>query len=564
MAVASDLILDRLRQARPCFWKNSAALSQPLLDDPLGHAVDEAEDRLKRSTRLLWALFPGLKDAEAPIKSPLVAAGTLGVALGATPALAERLWVKADHQLPIAGSVKARGGFHEVIAIAEKIALGEGLIVPGSDLAALDRVEARTLFSKHSIVVGSTGNLGMSIGLIASALGFRAVVHMSSGAKAWKKDRLRRHGAEVVEHRGDYAQAVLYGRQAAEADRFSNFVDDEQSIDLFTGYAAAARELVSQLRQNNIAVDADHPLFVYIPCGVGGAPGGIAYGLKRLLGPHVHCLFAEPVQSPCMLVQLASGSDDPVSVYDLGLTNRTEADGLAVGQASMGRVACDRLVLATNAYSHLLAGARQAGLSRRQIPLIVKGTITEPISASDWSAKGWKRRCGVNVVSDLFYSFAPTADGRILHVGGYYATLPANRKFVPEAEWRLKGEGADHLGAFFPKLANLKTAHTWGGPISLTPDWIPHVGRASDPRVVFAFGCWGHGMGLGMHNGVTLAELTLERKTDGTELWFVTRKKADWPPKPITTFITNQVVASGRKRARAIGATLTPEVTFSV
>jgi D-serine dehydratase len=335
MAVASDLILDRLRQARPCFWKNSAALSQPLLDDPLGHAVDEAEDRLKRSTRLLWALFPGLKDAEAPIKSPLVAAGTLGVALGATPALAERLWVKADHQLPIAGSVKARGGFHEVIAIAEKIALGEGLIVPGSDLAALDRVEARTLFSKHSIVVGSTGNLGMSIGLIASALGFRAVVHMSSGAKAWKKDRLRRHGAEVVEHRGDYAQAVLYGRQAAEADRFSHFVDDEQSIDLFTGYAAAARELVSQLRQNNIAVDADHPLFVYIPCGVGGAPGGIAYGLKRLLGPHVHCLFAEPVQSPCMLVQLASGSDDPVSVYDLGLTNRTEADGLAVGQASM-------------------------------------------------------------------------------------------------------------------------------------------------------------------------------------------------------------------------------------
>jgi len=233
-------------------------------------------------------------------------------------------------------------------------------------------------------------------------------------------------------------------------------------------------------------------------------------------------------------------------------------------ETGMGGVDCDRLVLATNAYSHLLAGARQAGLSRRQIPLIVKGTITEPLSASASSGKVWKRRCGVNVVSDLFYSFAPTADGRILHVGGYYATLPANRKFVPEAEWRLKGEGADHLGAFFPKLANLKTAHTWGGPISLTPDWIPHVGRASDPRVVFAFGCWGHGMGLGMHNGVTLAELTLERKTDGTELWFVTRKKADWPPKPITTFITNQVVASGRKRARAIGATLTPEVTFSV
>lgn len=335
MAIASDPRFDRLKQACPSFWVNPAALSAPLLDDPLGHAVDEAEDRLRRSTRLLWALFPSLEGAEEPTKSPLVAAEPLGLALGAPAALAKRLWIKADHQLPIAGSIKARGGFHEVIAVAEKIALGEGLIAPGSDLVALDTVEAKTLFSKYSIVVGSTGNLGMSIGLIASALGFRAIVHMSSDAKAWKKERLRRHGAEVVEHSGDYAQAVLNGRQAAQVDPFSHFVDDEQSIDLFTGYAAAARELVGQLRQNAIAVDADHPLFVYIPCGVGGAPGGVAYGLKRLLGPHVHCLFAEPVQSPCMLVQLASGSDSPVSVYDLGLTNRTEADGLAVGQASM-------------------------------------------------------------------------------------------------------------------------------------------------------------------------------------------------------------------------------------
>ena len=44
--------------------------------------------------------------------------------------------------------------------------------------------------------------------------------------------------------------------------------------------------------------------------------------------------FAEPVAAPCMLVRLSAATDAPVSVRDVGLDNVTEADGLAVGQAS--------------------------------------------------------------------------------------------------------------------------------------------------------------------------------------------------------------------------------------
>lgn len=244
------------------------------------------------------------------------------------------VYVKADHALPITATVKARGGVFALLRVIEAIAGRTDLLGKADSYEALTDAHARRVFADYTIVVASTGNLGFSVGLVATAFGLRAEVHMSDCAKAWKKERLRALGATVIEHPGDYTSTVAAARASVEARDGAFFIDDESSWDLFIGYAGAGRELQIQLEEARVRISDERPLVVYLPCGVGGAPGGITYGLKAIFGENVVSVFAEPIESACMLVALAAGESDPPSVYDVGLGNRTQADGLAVSRAS--------------------------------------------------------------------------------------------------------------------------------------------------------------------------------------------------------------------------------------
>ncbi|MBK5213568.1 MAG: D-serine ammonia-lyase [Flavobacteriaceae bacterium] len=343
-------VLKEIMDLKPVIWLNPNKKSKAEMPAfPIKKEDMEAAAQLwERFAPFFVKAFPETTEANGFLESPLKEIQNMKLLLNKeSEQIQGRFFLKCDNALPIAGSIKARGGFFEVLHYAEELALKAGILKKNDDYAVFTTEKFKQFFNKYKIGVGSTGNLGLSIGIISAKIGFQATVYVSADAKKWKKDLLRSKGVEVIEFAGDFSEAILAGRQKTNADPMAYFVDDENSHELFLGYTVGALRLAKQLEEANIKVDSKHPLFVYSPCGVGGSPGGTAFGLKQIYGDNVHCLFVEPTHSPAVLTGLVTGEMSNISVQDIGIDNKTEADGLAVGRPSH---------FATTVSGHLISG----------------------------------------------------------------------------------------------------------------------------------------------------------------------------------------------------------------
>ncbi len=203
-----------------------------------------------------------------------------------------------------------------------------------------------------------------------------------------------------------------------------------------------------------------------------------------------------------------------------------------------GTVTADRIVYATNGYTHLLPGMRS-----KQLPAFAYIVVTDPLTAAQHATIGWAGREGIEDGCNFMHFYRLTPDGRLL-AGGGPGLVPFAGNMDNDASPKAWSHLERFIGETFPSLRGIGIAYRWGGAFSMTSDSTPQVGTLDGGGAAYAIGCTGHGVALTHMNGRIIRDLVLGKKTELTDLWFVNRRSFPIPPEPIRSIAARTVVAA--------------------
>ena len=119
--------------------------------------LKEAEERLKRFAPFIKKVFPETEETNGIIESPLEDISNMQKELEKkyNVEIPGKLYLKMDSHLPVAGSIKARGGVYEVLKHAEELSMEAGLLKLEDDYSILADKKFKDFFSKYKIQVGT-------------------------------------------------------------------------------------------------------------------------------------------------------------------------------------------------------------------------------------------------------------------------------------------------------------------------------------------------------------------------------------------------------------------------
>lgn len=224
-------------------------------------------------------------------------------------------------------------------------------------------------------------------------------------------------------------------------------------------------------------------------------------------------------------------------VYEYSPVSEIQRGAKFVLQTPQGTVTAEKILFATNAYSHLIPE-----IANKQVPAFTHMIITEPLTGPQLDSIGWKNRQGLEDARNLVHYLRLTVDNR-LAIGGSDVTLAFGRDMQRDMNEKTFERLERNTARLFPALKGVKFTHRWGGPVSVTTQMAPAIGMVGDQRAWYSLGCVGHGVAPTHLNGQTLADLLLERKSDLTSIWFVNRSPIAWPPEPLRWVASQTLLA---------------------
>jgi glycine/D-amino acid oxidase-like deaminating enzyme len=188
-----------------------------------------------------------------------------------------------------------------------------------------------------------------------------------------------------------------------------------------------------------------------------------------------------------------------------------------------GRVRARFAVLATNAYTPELKR-----LSSCATRLHVQLFRTEPLDAAARDALRWAGGEGIYTAHEVLESWRWTADGRILG-GSKVVRAGFGQRWLPDVDPGIADRLERTFRLRFPELRRVKVERHWGGPIFMSLDFLPWIGRRGNVLHALAFA--GHGIPLGSLAGEILADLVCGRAGPWQAL--TSRRAVPTPPEPL-------------------------------
>jgi glycine/D-amino acid oxidase-like deaminating enzyme len=226
------------------------------------------------------------------------------------------------------------------------------------------------------------------------------------------------------------------------------------------------------------------------------------------------------------------------------------SDGLARLTTPRGIVRADKVVLATNAWSHFFKQTRN-----KQIPVWTHIVLTEPLKESHFKEIGWHNRQGIEDARNLVHYYRLTVDNRLV-MGGRDVSVSLGTDMDHDLNPQTFSGLKDDIQELFPVLRGIRYTHEWGGPVSVPLDMAPAIGYAGDKQIIYSLGCVGHGVSMTHLNGRTVAEMALERRSDLTDVFFVNRRTIPWPPQPLRNLTVKAILGYMHMEDRLYDAAL--------